>query len=108
MAEKINFKNMRKELIQLYEEFLKNPSDESIRRKVIKYELDFGGLSLYNDYLKSQPVPKDIENALSGLSTIYQYGWWKDTNKADAHEVFSNENLITLAKRILEDLKKSK
>ena len=107
MAEKINFKRMRKELVEIYKRFLKNPVDESTRDDAIKYSREFAGLSVYKDYLKSQPVPKDIEKALGGLTTIYQYGWWKDTNKSDAHEIFSNENIITLAKEILEELKKS-
>lgn len=103
MLKSINFRKMRKELIELYKEFLKNPRDETLNKKIIAYELQFGGLQVYNDYLKSQPVPKDIEMALSGLSTVYQYGLWEDFN-----EDFSNEKIISKAKKILAELLRQK
>ena len=98
----VDFEEMRKELIRLYEEFLENPEDEVISKKIIAYELIYGGLSSYNDILKSRPVPIDVERALNGLSTIYQYGLWDDSHKA-----FSNDRIISAAKSVLEDLKKS-
>lgn len=101
MLKTINFKMMRKNLIKIYEEFLKNPGDYTTYRKVVGYELKYGGLSSYNDILSSQPVPKDIEIALNGLSTIYQYNLWKNT-----HEAFSNDKIISESKTILENLKK--
>jgi len=101
MTEAIDFQKMKKELIKLYEEFLENPEDETTNKKIIAYELQYGGLQKYNDYLKSRPVPKYIETALSGLSTIYQYGLWEDSN-----EYFSNEKIVSKAKEILIDLKK--
>ena len=102
MSETVDFKKMKKELIELYENFLKTPEDKSIQKKAIKYDRDFGGLQVYNDYLKSQPVPKEIETALGGLSTIYQYGLWEDN-----HEAFSDEKIVKEAKKILEELKKA-
>lgn len=102
MSEAVNFQKMRKELIHLYKEFLENPESETANKKVIAYELKFGGLFRYNDVLSSQPVPKDIEKALGGLSTIYQYGLW-----GDSHEAYSNEKIISVAKAILKELEAS-
>ncbi len=102
MSEAVDFQKMKRELIGLYSKFLENPEDETTNKKIIAYELRYGGLSSYNDILSSQPVPKDIERALYGLSTIYQYGLWEDT-----HEAYSNKRIISAAKSILEDLKKS-
>ena len=102
MAEAINFPKMRKELILLYENFLEKPEDQATNKKIMAYELLYGGLSSYNEILSSQPVPKDIGGALEGLSTIYQYGMWEDT-----HEAFSNEKIVRHAKKILGELKKN-
>jgi hypothetical protein len=95
-----NEKKMRKELIDLYEAFLKNPKSKLVRNVAIKYSNLYGGLSAYNDILAQQPIPKDIENALGGLSTIYQYGIW-----GEYHEAFSDEKIIKDAKKILEELR---
>jgi len=100
MSEAVDFNNMRKELIWLYEEFLRNPADKSIQKRAIDYDRNFGGLSSYNSYLKSQPVPPDIEIALNGLSAIYQFGTW-----GKEHDL-SNDKIIYKARKILEDLKK--
>ena len=97
----INFQKMRKELISLYERFLESSDSEDVKSDFMIYERDFGGLQVYNDYLKSQPVPKDIESGLAGLSTVFQYGWFKDGGG-----MFSNEEIVVIAKKILEDLKK--
>jgi len=104
MSEAVNFQRMRQELIEIYEKFLENPGDESIQKKIIEYDRNFGGLQVYNDYLKSRPVPKDIEVALGGLSMIYQYGLWEDDKE---HEAFSDEKIVSEAKKILEELRKS-
>jgi len=100
MSETIDFKKMKEELIELYENFLKTPEDKFIQEKAIKYDKCFGGLQAYNDYLKSQPVPQEIEMALRGLSAIYQYGLWEDT-----HDL-SNGKIICKSKKILKELKK--
>jgi len=96
-----NEKKMRKELIDLYEAFLINPKNKLVRNVAIKYNNLYGGLSAYNEILAKQPIPKDIENALGGLSTIYQYGMWGEN-----HEAFSDEKILKDAKKILEELKK--
>jgi hypothetical protein len=101
MENPINFQEIRKELLELYKEFLENPEDKALNKEITLYELKYGGLSSYNDYLKSQPIPKDIEEALNGLSTMYQYGLFEDDHKA-----FSNDKIISNAKEILEKLSK--
>lgn len=102
MSEAVDFQKMRRELIELYEEFLANPGDKTTEKKAIKWDRNFGGLSYYNEVLASQPVPKDIERALDGLSAIYQYGLWEDS-----HEAYSNDKILLEAKKILEELRKS-
>ncbi len=97
----IDFQKMRKELIVLYNKFLEGPENDKTYREIVDYHLEFAGLTAYNERLKSRPVPKDVENALHGLSTIYQYGMWEDS-----HIAFSNEKIIQSAKKILQDLKK--
>ena len=91
---------MRRELIKIYDFFLKNPQDKGVNYLTTKYDAMYGGLTSYNKILVKPPVPKDLEQALNGLSTIYQYGMWGPEHN------FSNENIVRAAKKILEDLKK--
>ena len=74
MAKEFKEKQMRSELICLYEEFLKNPESEEVQSKLINFDRDFGGLAGYNDYLKSRPIPKDIELALGAIADLGLYG----------------------------------
>ena len=99
---KINFKELKNELIFIYEEFLKNPENKDIQKEAKCYETQFGGLSTYNDYLKSEPIPKNIEKALNWLSALYQYGLW-----GEKHEL-SDEKIIYESKEILKNLKEDK
>jgi len=74
MAKEFNEQKMRSKLIALYKGFLENPKSKDIRSHLIQFDRDFGGLAAYNDYLKSQPIPKDISMAIGHVSTIFQYG----------------------------------
>jgi len=96
----INFEKMKKEMKSIYEGFLKNPSDKSFQKKAADYERKYGGLSTYDDYFKSKPIPEDIKKALEGLMLIYQYGSYEKN-----HE-FSDERIISEVRKILENLKK--
>jgi len=75
MAKEFNEQEMRSKLISLYKRFVKNPESEDIRSDLVQFDRDFGGLAAYNDYLKSQPIPKDISKAIGHVSTIFQYGF---------------------------------
>ena len=97
----IDFSKMKSELIKIYDFFSKNPQDKKISYLITKYDSIYGGLTAYNETLTKSPVPKEIEQALNGLSTIYQYGLWEDT-----HEAFSNDKIVKEARKILEKLKK--
>lgn len=101
--ETLNWKKIKKELLEVYEGFLKNPKDKSVHKKAIFYDKNYGGLTSYNDILVKKVVPEDIEKAINGLSTIYQYGMWEE-----GHEAFSNDKIMNSAKKILENLKKTK
>ena len=89
----IDFQVMKKELIELYESFLKNPENELIRKKIIAYDSAFLGLS------GALHTPKMIEYALNRLPLLCQYGLWKDGH------AFSNQNIISEAREILEKIK---
>ncbi len=97
----VDFQKMRKELIILYERFINNPESEEVKDDLMAYEHTFGGLTAYNDYLKSRPVPKDVVSGLGGLSIIFEYGWFESRDK-----IYTKEKIFSEAKRILEDLKK--
>jgi len=102
MSEDFNEEEMREELIQLYENFLKNPEDNFVIKKIISYERKYGGLPIYNDYLKSQPIPQDIEIALNWLSSMNQFNKYKDNHP------LANDKILERAKKILKELKEKK
>jgi hypothetical protein len=102
MSENFNEKEMREELIQLYEDFLKHPEDKFVIQRIISYEKKYGGLSTYNDYLKSKPIPQDIETALNWLSSMSQF------NKYEDNHPLANDKILERAKKILIELKKKK
>ncbi len=95
----IDFKQIRKDLIELYEEFIENPEDKKLLKEIGEYDFTFGGLSGYNDYLKNPIVPEDVKLALNGLSGIRQYGMWKEGHG------LSNTNLMKRAREDLDRLK---
>lgn len=95
MAQEFNEKKMRKDLIKLYREFIEQPESENVKSNLIKFDRDFGGLVSYNDYLKSQPVPKYIQDALGAVADLGLYG-----------EGFrSKEECLSFAKETLSKLK---
>jgi len=97
MAKEFNEEKMRRDLLFLYERFIENPENEEVRSNLIKFDMDFGGLCAYNDYLKSQPIPEYIQNALGGLIDLGLYG-----------EGFKNkEECLYFAKEILKELSKT-
>jgi len=94
MAKEFNEQKMRSELIKLYQEFIKSPKSENVRLNLIQFDRDFGGLATYNDYLKSQPIPKDISKAIGHVSTIFQYGLG----------TYENDWIFKIAKETLNNL----
>jgi len=99
MAERVNEKKMRKELIRIYQRFLDESSREEAIDEAIAYDRRYGGLATehYERY-----ISRDIFDAIGSLSTIYQYGLHDDS-----HEAFSNEKIISTAKKIIEELRKN-
>ncbi len=96
MALEFNEIKMRKELLALYRMFLENPESEDVRSNLIKFDRDFGGLAAYNDYLKSQPIPKDLVKAIGHVSTIFQYGLG----------TYEDDWILKVARKTLEGLEK--
>jgi len=97
MAKEFNEQKMRSKLITLYKDFLENPESEEIRSDLVQFDRDFGGLAAYNDYLKSQPIPKDISKAIGHVSTIFQYGLG----------TYENEWILKIAEETLRDLEEA-
>ena len=99
MAEKVNEKKMREELIKIYQRFLNETDKNTIIDEAIAYDKKYGGL-VSDHYI--QHIPKDIAQAIGGLSVIYQHGMRsKDPG-------YSDKEIISRTKKILEDLKKEK
>ena len=92
----VNEKKMRKDLAEIYEDFLRNPNDSSVHSRAIAYDRKYGGLSAYSNILVKKPISQDIEKALNGLFKLYQYG----------NGTFDDNETVKLAKKTLEDLKK--
>ncbi len=99
--DRIDFNKIRKDLIEIYKNFLENPDNEEIIKKAFNYEKEYGGLSTYNEYLKSQPVPEEIEKALNWLSALYQFGIH------EKNHYLSEDKILKEAKKILEELKEN-
>lgn len=97
----INFPKMKKNLITLYEAFLKNPNNEKIREIIKEYDKAYGSLPHYNDNSVKKIVPDKILSAINGLSALYQYGMWEEN-----HEVFSDTKILKTAQKILKELKR--
>jgi len=96
MALTFNEKVMRKDLIKLYKDFIEKPEDETVRGNLMQCHLDWGGLVVYNDYLKSQPIPLYIVKALGSLIDMVVYG--------QGFRFESKEECISFAKEILRKL----
>ncbi len=96
MEEGINFEKMRKELIEIYSLFIRNPTDQDIQDRAFDYDRIYGALPTVNEIFKSQPIPQDIAFALNHLSTIIQY---------DLGTQYTNESIINFANRALVGLK---
>lgn len=99
----IDFQKMRKELISLYEKFVNDLDNPKIKEEFMIYGSEFGGLTAYNDYLKSPPVPKDIQFALCGIDMVLEYGWFESRDK-----IYTKEKIFNEVKKILKDLKKGR
>jgi hypothetical protein len=98
----INLPKMKKNLIVLYEAFLKNPDDKKVQYIVKEYDKEYGGLPSYEELSIKKIIPDEIINAINGLSTLYQYGRWDES-----HEAFSKRKILETAQKILKELKKN-
>src|SRR3989344_3248213 len=98
----INLSKIRKNLIVLYEAFLKNPTNKKVQYIIREYDKEYGGLPSYENLSVKKIVPNELISAISGLSTIYQYGLWDES-----HKTFSKTQILETARKILEKLKKN-
>ncbi len=99
----VDFGKLRKELVDLFESFLKNPKDKEILSKAMKYDKEFSGLTHYKEEFSfGEKIPDDISNALKELTHISFY----DTEDTSLKH-FSNEEIHERIKKALENLKKN-
>lgn len=96
MVKKYKEDNLRKILIILYSSFIQSPRDRNNRSNLIKFDKDYGGLVVYNNILKSQPIPYYLEKAIGHVSTIMQYGLG----------TYKNDWVMETAKKSLKELMK--
>ena len=87
---------LREELINLYEEFIKNPENPEIMKKLEKAEGKYSGLIVYKDIVEDLPYTEEVIRAISELPFSIQYGLG----------TFSKGDLILKAKEVLKELKK--
>ncbi len=101
MTKEINMKtlkNLRSELLEIYEGFLKDPKDSSIHSRAVSYDREHGNLPEYNEILAKEPVPQEIDEAIRTLFKIYQYG----------DGIFDDSETIDSAKKIVKRLRELK
>jgi hypothetical protein len=98
MKEAIDFQKIKRELIAIYQKFLNDGEKEEAIDEAIKYDRIYGGL-VSEHYINY--IPDYIVKAIERLSDIYQYGM-RPRDKG-----YSNDELVSLAKKILENLKRS-
>ncbi len=88
---------LKKKLIEVYERFIKDPSDPENIEKIKILDGEYASLAAANDYIASQPIPKEIANAVGFLHKTWAYSYGATT-----------EELVEEAKKILEGLRKLK
>jgi hypothetical protein len=99
----VDFKKLRKELIELFKLFLEDPDNKDIKSKAREYDREFSGLTYYKEEFSfGEKIPDDISKAVSELFNISVYG---DGDKTVKH--FSDEEILDRTKKILEELRKS-
>ena len=97
MAIEYNDSVLRKKLIEVYRKFIENPSDQSNLDRIRELDEKYEPLTAANDYISSQPIPKEIEQGVGFLSKM-----WADSFIAN------KEELIEEAKKILKELENLK
>jgi hypothetical protein len=91
-----NEPKLREKLLRVYTRFVENPSDKENLEEIEKLDNQYGSLEAINDYLKAQPIPKEIANATGYLSNL----WLNSFN-------LSRKEIESESKKILEDLRKT-
>jgi hypothetical protein len=92
MAKEINPLKVKKEMVEVYESYLENPEDKENRKKVHKL------WDVYDGSEDHCPYDPATSKAVGYLGFLLQGG---------RHEYFTKERVLTDAKKILENLRKS-
>jgi acyl-CoA-binding protein len=96
MAVEYNEPELRKKLLRVYTRFVEDPSDSENIERIKELDGKYSSLTTANDYIASQPIKKDIKDAVGFL-----YNIWSRTFGESEEEIQSE------AKKILEELRKS-
>jgi len=89
---------IRKKLLKLYRDFIKDPENEGTISELIKFDRDYGRAGVLNEHLESQPIPSYLVKAIGHVSTIFQYGLG----------TYDNDWILNIAKETLRDLETEK
>ena len=92
VTKKIDPLKVKKEMIEVYESYLKNPEDKENRKRIHKLWDIYDGSEDY------YPYDSATERAIGYLVFLLQAG---------RHEYFTRERVTNEAKKILEELRKS-
>ncbi|HQF83017.1 MAG TPA: hypothetical protein PK255_02350 [Candidatus Pacearchaeota archaeon] len=96
MVVEYNEPELKKKLLKIYTRFIEDPSDPKNLGRIKELDGKYSSLTAANDYISSQPIPEYIENAVGFLYNIWT-GIFEE----------SEEEMISKAKKILEELRKS-
>ena len=91
-----NEPELRKKLLRVYNRFVENPTDKTNLEEIKRLDNEYESLGAVNDYLASQPISKEMGNAIGYLSNL----WLNEFN-------LSRKEIKSEAKKILEELRKS-
>ena len=96
MVVEYNEPKLRKQLLRVYSRFVEDPSDSENLEKIKELDEKYASVAAANDYIASQPIPKEISNATGFLHKIWAYSYGA-----------TREEIVEETKKILKDLGKS-
>jgi hypothetical protein len=96
MAVEYNELKLRKKLLIVYALFVEDPSNFENLEKIKELDGKYSSLAAANDYIASQPIPKEIQEGVGFLHKTWAYSYGA-----------TREELVKEAKKILENLRKS-
>ena len=87
---------LRKKLLVVYKKYIEDPSNQENLERIKELDGKYSSLAAVNNYLVSQPIKKEIAQALGFLHKTWAYSYGA-----------TKEELVKEAKKILEELRKN-